>query len=169
MKDYFSPEDLFEAAKLGKKLKPKERLQVVVWLETSGEIQKYPEIQIANIFGCRVQAIKRYRQRAKEELAQSITTEQAMNYMADFLRSLDLAIKECKDSLTGSNAQKNCGLHQGYLRLLKELEAEKIEKLQSIGVIPKELGRLTTITEEWVAEVSEEGVASVRQSEDPVE
>lgn len=155
---YHSPEELLAAAKLGIKLKPKQRLAVVIWLETSGEIENYPDPLLAKAFGCRPAAIKRYRKLAREEFAKAISAEQAMNYMADFVRSYDFLIREAKEALKGN---KNTGLHQGYMRLLKEIEAEKIEKLQSVGVIPKELGRLTTATEEWTAVVSEDGVASV--------
>ena len=162
---FFTPEDLLKAAELGKKLKPKERRLVILWLERSGEIDRFSDAQLAQLFKCKPSSIATYRSLARQTLAQAITAEEAMNYMAEFMRHYDLLIKEAKigihDSERGSIA------HQQYMRLLKDVASEKIDKLQSIGVIPKELGRLTHMKEEWVAEVSDEGVASVRLNETP--
>jgi predicted transcriptional regulator len=161
-----TPEELFDLAKLGQKLKPKQRQSVVSWLESSGKIEEIGEFQLAKILQCKPAAVREYVKKARGVLAQAITSEDAMAYMVNFLRSYDIMIKEAKDNLLDPK-MKGTGLQQGYMRLLKELEAEKIEKLQSIGVIPKELGRLTAIKEEWTATVSESGVASVgRTGED---
>jgi hypothetical protein len=84
-----------------------------------------------------------------------------MNYMAEFVRIQDFLIREAMDGI--KTGPKNTGLHQGYMRLLMEANDTKVAKLQSIGVIPKELGRLTTVAEEWTAVISD-GVASVHQS-----
>jgi hypothetical protein len=157
-----TPEDLLNAASLGKKLKPKERRDVVLWLEKNGKLENYGEVGLANIFGCKPSAIRDYVRKARRTIALAITEEDAMSYMADFLESCNAIIKECKKALADTNMFGQ-GLHPVYMRLLKETEAEKIEKLQSIGVIPKELGRMTSVKEEWEAVVSDSGVASVHE------
>ncbi len=159
-----TPDELFNLAQLGRKLKPRERLQVMVWLERSGQIEKYSEHDIARIFKCKVGAVKQYHRKARQELASAITTEEAMNYMADFVRSLNFIIKEAKTAL-GDEHMRGTGIGQAYLRILMDAESEKIDKLQSVGVIPKELGRLTSVKEEWVAEVAPEGQISCRPAD----
>jgi hypothetical protein len=153
-----TPEELFDLATLGQKLNPKQRQAVVLWLERHGKVEEIGESQLTKILQCKPIALKGYIKKARVALAAAVTSEDAMAYMVGFLRSTDLMIKEAKKQML---ACPGTGLQQGYMRLLKELEAEKIEKLQSIGVIPKELGRLTAIKEEWIATVSESGVASV--------
>jgi hypothetical protein len=160
-----TPKELFQLAQLGHKLKPSERLAVVTWLEGSGEIEQYGPAQLAQVFGCKPAAIKKLTRKARQAFAAAITEEDAMAYMVNFLRSTDVLIKECKKMLADANIP-GTQLHLGYMRLLMEVETEKIEKLQSIGVIPKELGRLTSVKEEWIAEVSDEGVTSVREAGD---
>lgn len=159
-----TPEELLDLAQLGRKLKPRERVQVMVWLERSGEIDKYSEHDVAKIFGCKVGAVKKYRRKARTELASAITAEEAMNYMADFVRSLNYVIKEAKEALK-DDRMRGTGIGQAYLRILMDAESEKVDKLQSVGVIPKELGRLTTVKEEWVAEVSPDGPVSCRPAD----
>lgn len=160
-----TPEELFNLAQLGRKLKPKERQSVVVWLEATGKIDEYDDHRLAQIFRCKPASVREYVNKARKGFAAAISAEDAMGYMVNFLRSYDTMIREAKKQLQDPK-MSGTGLQQGYMRLLKELESEKIEKLQSIGVIPKELGRLTAIKEEWIASVSESGVASVRPADD---
>jgi hypothetical protein len=160
-----TPEDLFDLAKCGKRLKPKERMSVVMWLEGSGKLEEVGEYQLAKILQCKPASVRNYVKKAREGFAAAISAEDAMAYMVSYLRSSDALIRECKDQIKNP-AMHGTGLHLGYMRLLKEVEAEKIEKLQSIGVIPKELGRLTAIKEEWKATVSDEGVTGVHSVED---
>jgi hypothetical protein len=155
-----TPEELFDLAKCGKRLKPKERVAVVTWLEGSGRLEEIGEYQLARILQCKPASVRNYIKKARLVFASAISAEDAMAYMVSYLRSTDALIKECKAQLKNTNLH-GTGLHLGYMRLLKEVEAEKIEKLQSIGVIPKELGRLTAIKEEWKATVSDEGVTGV--------
>lgn len=160
-----TPQELLELARLGQKLKPKERQAVISWLEVSGEIEKYGEHQLSQILQCKPATIKGYIHKARRTQAQAITAEDAMNYMVSFLRSTDVMIKECKKMVMDPKIAGS-GIHPVYMRLLKELESEKIEKLQSIGVIPKELGRMTAVEEHWEATVSEKGVTAVREAGD---
>lgn len=153
----YTPEELFQRAQLGAKLKPRERLTVMVWLEKSGEVMAWQENKLALALGCKLGSLRKLRVEAQREVASAISPEQAMNYMAEFVRLHDLLIREAVDGV--KNAPKNTGLHQGYMRLLMEASGEKVAKLQSIGVIPKELGRLTTVAEEWTA-IIHEGIAS---------
>lgn len=158
-----SPQDLIDAAHLGRKLKPSERLQVVVHLEKEGEIKKYTERDLAKLLGCSIANLRKYRQQTREMMAAAISADEAMNYMADFVRAYDILLKRAEEGLNA--AKPNTGLHQGYLRIIAELWDNKINKLQSVGVIPKELGRLTSLKEEWIAEASPEGIISVRPHE----
>lgn len=165
-----TPEELFDLAKCGRKLKPKERQAVVTWLESRGKIEEIGEHQLAFILKCKAGSVRTYIKKARLGFAAAITAEDAMGYMARYLRSTDALIGECKTQLADPD-MRGTGLHLGYMRLLKEIEAEKIEKLQSIGVIPKELGRLTSVKEEWKATVSDEGVTGVGpvgNSDEPV-
>lgn len=156
---FYSPEELLQRAQLGAKLKPKERLEVVLWLERTGNIQSYPDGKLAQALGCKVNGIKKLRAEARHALASAIAPEEAMNYMAEFVRVHDLLIAEAIDGMKG--APKFSQAHQGYMKLLMEASSQKVAKLQSIGVIPKELGRLTTVAEKWVATISND-VASVQ-------
>lgn len=158
----YTPDELLQQATLGRKLKPKERLAVMVHLEKTGDVNQYPDSQLAKLLGCKLSTLAQYRNKARATVASAISPDEAMNYMAEFVRLQDLLIQEAREGLR--SAPKNSGVHQGYMRLLKEVSAEKIEKLQSIGVIPKELGRLTTISEEWVATISAEDVASCNRA-----
>lgn len=160
---HYTPEELFQRAQLGVKLKPKERLSVVVWLEKSGTVLEWNEGKLAQTLGCKIGKLRTLRTEAQGVVAAAISPEQAMNYMAEFVRLHDLVISEAVWGV--KNAPKNTGLHQGYMRMLMEASGEKVAKLQSIGVIPKELGRLTTVAEEWTATISEGGVASCGPTE----
>lgn len=144
-----SSDELLEEAQKGKKLKPKERLQVVVHLEKTKKIDDWPEHMLAVALGCSRQAIRKYRAQAREIFAASLSPEEAMNILADFSGWYDFLIKEARAGLDKST--KGSQAHQAYLRIIGELWDGKVTKLQSVGVIPKELGRLTTIAEEWVA------------------
>lgn len=155
-----TPEELFNLAQLGQKLKPKERMAVITWLEGAGRIDEIGDHQLAQILKCTPASVRNYIKKARKGFAAAISAEDAMAYMVSYLRSVDTLIKEAKKQLSDAKLV-GTGLHLGYMRLLKEVEAEKIEKLQSIGVIPKELGRLTSVKEEWKATVSDEGVTSV--------
>ena len=158
---HYTPEELFAAAQLGKKLKPKERLTVMVWLEKTGEAADWKDGQLAQTLGCKVGTLHVLRKNAQKYVAALISPDEAMNYMAEFVRLQDLLIKE---ALAGIKAGPvSTGIHQGYMRLLMEVSDAKVAKLQSIGVIPKELGRLTTVAEEWTATIAD-GVASVAQT-----
>ena len=154
----YMPEELFKGAQLGHKLKRRDRLNVMVWLEKTGTIHDWQEKPLAQVLGCKVGALRRLRNEARQVMASAISPAEAMNYMTEFVRNIDFLIKEAYESIKAG--PKNTGLHQGYMRLLMEANGEKVAKLQSIGVIPKELGRLTTVTEEWTA-VIVDGVASV--------
>jgi hypothetical protein len=153
----YTPDELFKLAQLGRKLKPRERLDVLVWLEKSGTINEWQENKLAMALGCKLKSLRKQRSEAQRVVASYISPSEAMNYMAEFVRIQDLLIAEATYGV--KNAPKNTGYHQGYMRLLMEASGEKIAKLQSIGVIPKELGRLTTVAEEWTA-VIVDGVAS---------
>jgi hypothetical protein len=157
----YTPEELFQRAQLGATLRPKERKAVMVWLEKSGEILNWQDNKLASALGCKVGSLRKLRLDAQRVVAAAISPEQAMNYMAEFVRLHDLLIKEAVDGIKG--APKHSGAHQAYMRLLMEASGEKVAKLQSIGVIPKELGRLTTVAEEWTATITE-GVASCAPS-----
>jgi hypothetical protein len=164
-----TPEELLALAKLGQSLTPKQRQSVVTWLEASDKLEEIGDIQLAAIFKCKPASIRGYRNKARKAFAAAITSEDAMDYMARFLNSFDILIKEARKQVRECPA--GTGAHLGYMRLLKEVESEKIEKLQSIGVIPKELGRLTAIKEEWIATVSDKGVTSVHaagEEDEPV-
>ncbi len=128
-----------------------------MWLEKSGEALNWEEHKLAQVLGCKFKSLQKTRNAARVVVASSISSAEAMNYMAEYVRLQDMLIKESLDGI--KNAPKNTGLHQGYMRLLMDASGEKVTKLQSIGVIPKELGRLTTVAEEWVAVISE-GVAT---------
>lgn len=154
----YTPKELFERAQLGAKLKPRERLDVMVWLEKSGEIANWQENKLAQVMGCKVGSLRKVRNSAQRVVASAISPNEAMNYMAEFVRIHDFLIAEATTAI--KQGPGNTGLHQGYMRLLMEASGEKVAKLQSIGVIPKELGRLTTVAEEWTA-VIVDGVASV--------
>lgn len=130
----------------------------MVWLEKTGEIQNWQENKLAKTLGCKVGKIKDLRKSAQAKLAEAISPVEAMNYMVEYVRLNDFLIQQAVQGV--KNAPANTQLHQGYMRLLMELSSEKVSKLQSIGVIPKELGRLTTVAEEWTAIITE-GVASV--------
>jgi hypothetical protein len=155
----YTPEELLSRARLGAKLRAKERLEVVLWLEKTGEYAALPEGKLAQDLGCKVGSLRKLRAKAKQTLAAAISPEEAMTYMAEYLRLQDLVIAEATQQI--KQAPGGSQLHQGYLRLLMEASGEKIAKLQSIGVIPKELGRLTTISEEWVATIADD-VATVQ-------
>ncbi len=154
----YTPEDLFKRAQLGVKLKPKERLSVMVWLERTGTINDWQEKPLAQVMGCKVGSLRKARAEAQQVVASAISPSEAMNYMAEFVRIHDFLIKEATEAIKAG--PRNTGMHQGYMRVLMEASGEKVAKLQSIGVIPKELGRLTTVAEEWTA-VIVDGVASV--------
>jgi hypothetical protein len=160
---HYTPKELFEAAQLGLKLKPKQRLLVMVWLEKTGKISETAESQLAQILGCKIGSLRRLRTAARAEVASAISPAEAMNYMAEYVRHQDLVIAESLDCL--KTGPKNTGLHQGYMRILMEASSEKVTRLQSIGVIPKELGRLTTVAEEWTAVIND-GVVSVGPTPD---
>lgn len=137
----------------------------MTWLEASGQMEQFGDHQLSAILGCKPHSIRRMVRKAQQGIAAAITEKQAMEYMADFLGSINVMIKECRKQVLDPNMAGQ-GLHPVYIRLLKELESEKIEKLQSIGVIPKELGRMTAVEEVWEARVSDKGVTSVREVED---
>jgi hypothetical protein len=154
----YSPKELLDLAQMGKKLKPKERHYIMVWLEKSGEIESWQEDALAKALGCRVVKLRDLRRQAQNAIANLISPAEAMGYMTEYLRHSDLLIAQAIHGV--KNAPANTQLHQGYMRLLMEASSEKVTKLQSIGVIPKELGRLTTVSEEWTAVISPEGVVS---------
>jgi hypothetical protein len=157
----YTPEELFNRAQLGTKLKLRERREVMFWLEKSGIIQDWSERNLAKTLGVKIGALKKLRLEAQTLCAASISPAMATHHMAEYVRIMDFVIKDAQDGVKG--APKNTGTHCGYLRLLMEAVSEKIAKLQSVGVIPKELGRLTNISEEWTA-VIEDGIASVHPS-----
>lgn len=157
-------EDLIAAAQLGLKVKPKDRLAAIVYLERTGKIEEYKEKQLADIFKVSIAAIARDRAAARQMFAEAISADEAMNYMAEFVRNYDILIAEARKAL--KQVEPGMIAHQSYLRILADLWDKKIDRLQGIGVIPKELGRLTTIKEEWIAEAAHDtGVVSVRQAE----
>jgi hypothetical protein len=159
-----TPQELLDLARLGKKLKPKERQAVVTWLEGTGTMEQFGDYQLSQILQCKPTAIRRMVKKARQGFATAITAEDAMQYMVNYLRSNDTLIRECRKQVLDP-AVVGTGLHPVYIRLLKELEAEKIEMLQSIGVIPKELGRMTAVEENWKATISTEGVTGVHEVE----
>ncbi len=155
--------ELFLLSELGRFPKPKERREIVLYLERSGEIENHREDVLAKQLGCSKNALKKDRQRAWQTLAKAISSEEAMTYMADYCRHIDNLIKEGYAGL--KEAVKGGTGHPHYIRLIGELVESKVNKLQSVGVIPKELGRLTTLEEEWIAAASDEGVVSVKEKE----
>ena len=158
--------DLFLAAELGRKPRAKERRDIVLYLERTLQINDHRDTQLAKKLGCSLKTLSNDRKRAQDILAAGITSEQAMFFMSDYLRHIDLLIVEAK--LGMKQAVLGGTGHAHYVRLVGELVDSKITKLQSVGVIPKELGRLNTVQEEWHAEASKDGVLDVhRAPEEP--
>jgi hypothetical protein len=152
-----NPDELYKQAQQGLKLTPSQRRAVIAHLEEQGEIQS--NYELAAIFRVDERVIRRDRTRLLRTNAKAIHPEQALLYIAAYVRSHDQAIAQCRLGL--KKAQPGTPTHQMYLKLLSDLEERKASKLQSIGVIPKELGRLAITEEKWIAVFSDEGLASV--------
>lgn len=155
-----SPQDLYEVAKQKtRRLKPKERQAVIMYLEEQDEIQS--NYQLAALFQCDEKAIRRDRQVVMQEYSSQITPDNAMKFVARYLKDQDELIRKAKAGLD----QTTPGglMHSKYVALLSDLQARKIKTLQDISVVPKELGHLSVTEEIWQASVSEDGVTGVQR------
>ena len=118
---YYTPEQLLDRARLGAKLRPKERLAVVLWLEKTGQYNDHPEGKLAKDLGCKVGGLKKLHHQAKQIMAAAISPEEAMNYMAEYLRLQDLIIEQAAKEIKA--CPSGTMVHQGYMRLLMDASA----------------------------------------------
>lgn len=156
-----SPADLYAAAQKGERLTPKERRSVIAYLdETDQHASNY---ELARLFQCDEKAIRRDKERLLRRYASHINPKAAIVYVAKYTKEHDALIRSAKEGLRKQTA--GTAAHQQYLRLVSDLEERRIAKLQSIGIVPKELGAQTVSEESWVAEFTDDGVALVHQDD----
>jgi hypothetical protein len=159
-----NPEQLYEIAKDNKrKLTPRERREVIVWLDESDELPSNREL--ARVFQCDERLIRLDKQAIMREYAAGVTPDSAMGFVARYLKGHDDLIRYAK---LGLDSSAPGGMqHEKYLKLLSDLELRRVKLLQDIGVIPKELGHLSIAEENWVAEVDVmSGITNVTRDKD---
>lgn len=152
------PADLYVDAQKGIKLSQRERRQVITYLDEAGETPTNSEL--AKVFQVDEKVIRRDRSRLLRQYGSQISPTHAIMFVAKYVRNQEQLLKSAKLAL--SKATQGTLAHQNYLKLCSDLEERILTKLQSIGVVPKELGHMTVTEEKWVAEFADNGVASVR-------
>ena len=162
-----APDDLYAKAQSGKgsELSATERRLVIAHMDEIGELSS--NLELAQMFGVDERQIRKDKARLVRAYAKRIAPDQAMNFIAAYTRNHDILIAQARKGLKAANP--GTPAHQYYVKLISDLEERKVTKLQSIGVIPKELGRLAITEEKWIAVFSDEGTASVHPDDDSVE
>lgn len=152
-----SPDKLYAEAQNGRKLSAPERRRVIAYLD---EIQEhYSNYQLAAVFGCDEKLIRLDRKRLMRAYANAITPENAMGFVADYIKTHDELIARSRKALDGLTEGGQS--HRAYIALISELTQKRLKALQDIGVVERELGHLNVSEEKWVATVSKEGITSV--------
>lgn len=159
-------EELYAIAMVGeRRLTPKERRRVMVWLDSL----RYSELgkpyrttsTLASLFEVGESAIADDRKAIAAAYAKTLTPDQAMSLVGRYLRSHDRLLAGVEAGLDQAlpGGQRHCE----YLKLYSDLTSRQIKLAQEIGLIRKELGHLQVSEEVWVATTSAEGVTTVSQ------
>jgi hypothetical protein len=151
-------------------LTPRERREAVAYLDDHGfgdDNRDLSNYELADLFDVSEKIIREDKKRILAEYTSVISPAEALSYVGQYLRSHDGLIVRAKHGLAKSKPGTQA--HQHYLRLISDLEAKRIQILQEIGAVPKELGRLNVTEERWVATVSNDGIVTCQpasQAED---
>lgn len=157
-----SPADLYADAQKGTaKLSPQERRLVIAHLEEIGEVPS--NYELARLLLVDEKVIRRDRLRILRQYASSLTPTQAMSFVAKYVRNQERYLSAARVAL--SKASSGTLAHQQYIKLCSDVEERIMTKLQSIGIVPKELGHMSISKEEWIAEFADNGIATVRQDD----
>jgi hypothetical protein len=155
-----SVSELLEIAKRkSRKVKPDERRRVIRLLEESWSTAGYPQepsnYELADLFDVDESIIRRDKRKIEKEYTSVITPDDAMSFVGWYCKGIDALIRDARAGMLASPLG-SLG-HQNYIKILADLRKRKIEMLQEIGAIPKELGTLNTTEETWEAYVLPDG------------
>jgi hypothetical protein len=139
--------DLLKLAESGAQLGTQQRRRVIASLDAGDKYHTAEELGVMLHVDDRTIRSDRYK--IGHSYAQNMDPQHAMRFVVDFVQDHDRMIRKARRAL--DNAVEGTLAHQNYLKLLSDLSKRKIETLQSIGAIPKELGRLNVSEEHWVA------------------
>lgn len=156
----YSVEELLDQARnRTRKLTARERKLAIEALDSEGRRPK-PLNELVGLFGVSRTQITRDRLALHRKAGDSLSASDASQIVAEYLRDLDRQIENIQSLLdqTGDDAAVVAGslVHVNYEKLLADLRERRIAKLQEIGVVPKELGRLNVREEVWKAVVAED-------------
>lgn len=143
---------LWGLAKSGqRKLTASERRRVLIYLEDVGESQQYTNHDLAKIFQVSDTVIHLDKKRILTTYADSLTPDQAMQFVARQLKDIETLITTAKKGLQ-KNETGTLG-ERFYIDTLKGLYKERFSIYQEVGIVKKELGSLNISEEKWVATV----------------
>lgn len=152
------PSELLEIAKTKtRKLTPRERRSLISFIDeagvkdASGHPVEYTNYELAALLDVDEKTIRLDKRRILKEYASIITPEDAMSFVAEFVKGHDDLLRRAYAGLRQS--PEGTLAHQNYLKILSDLSKRRVTMLQEIGAIPKELGNLNVNQELWEAYV----------------
>lgn len=145
-----------------RRLTPRERRSVIRYVEehgvkdaATGVSKPLSNYQLADLFSVDEKIIRIDKRKLLKDYTKLITPEDAMVYVGTFMQGHDdllrRAIKALDDMPHGTLA------HAKYLQITSDLHKRRVQMLQEIGALPKELGNLNVNEELWEAVIQDDG------------
>lgn len=135
-----------------RRLKPFERQKVLAHLDEVGDIRSTAEM--AALFGVSEAIIQRDQHQMLAVVAQVLTPDQAMTFVAHALRQYrllqNIAIRGIAANKRGTEGERK------YSETLVKVISEELKLLTDIGLIRPELAKQNQTEEHWVATVNTE-------------
>ena len=154
--------ELFEIAQSKtRKLTPQERREVITYLEEAGARDKsgvskpLSNYQLAELFDVDVKVIRVDKKKILKEYTSAITPDEAMVFVGTFMQGHDDLLRRTVKAL--NEIPHGTLTHAKYLQLASDLHKRRVQMLQEIGALPKELGNLNVNEELWEAYISDDG------------
>jgi hypothetical protein len=135
-------------ARQGKELTTEERRYVVSWLV---ETSKITTAEMALLFKVHERTITSDRDKARDMLAEAITSEDPKRILADTRMVFDNAMRRIEKGL--KKAKPGTRTYLDYVLAQTKLQTEYNKTLQEFGFLPKNLGTMTTESYSYKATV----------------
>lgn len=161
-----TPLELLADAQNKVRLVSDDRRRVIAYIaeygyKENGKYKDLSNVEMAALFQVDEAVIRRDKKKVLKEQSGSLTPEESMEFVQDFLFEHNALIRRAKEG--ANHSPLGTLTHIRYIQTLSVLFQQKIKILQETGLLPKELGHMSVTDEQWRAYVLEDGVTGVEK------
>lgn len=127
-------------------------------------VEIYSNEELASLFNVPVEVIFNDMQTIIHERNEIISSASPVDFISEYLENQKYAINKMRGEIEFGNFNSS-----DRIKALEKYSialARYLESVQSLGILPKELGHLSVVEEKWVANISDGGYVTVEQQKE---